>query len=35
MIESEFHKRIVSRRVNPRILHVDNVTEFVNKTIRE
>ena len=34
-IESEFHKRIISRWGTPRILHTDNGTEFVNKTIRE
>ena len=34
-IESEFHKRIVSRWGTPRILNTDNGTEFVNKTIWE
>ena len=34
-IESEFHKRNVSRWGTPRILHTDNGTEFINKTIQE
>ena len=34
-IESEFHKRIVSRWETPRILHTENGTELVNGTIRE
>ena len=34
-IESELHKRIVSRWGTSRILNTDNGTEFANKTILE
>ena len=33
--ESEFHKRIISRWGTPRVLHTENGTELVNKTIQE
>lgn len=34
-IESELHKRVISRRGTPRILHSDNDAELANKILRE